>query len=79
MTELKFTSKDDDNQENLKLERILRADDVFYILSSIMDILRNIMKYEETSEETYNRFEKFRAEINELMYDKGINLDYYYS
>ena len=77
MLELKLIAKDPD--EELKIARAIKADDAFCVLSEIMDILRTIIKYEETSEETNERFWKFREEVVDLMDSKGINLDYYFS
>ena len=79
MISLTLTSDGTDKEEELKIERALKSDSAFYILSSIMDLLREIIKHEENSDETYERFWKFREEVVDLMDRKGINLDYYYN
>ena len=75
MTEFKITANEDEYDELMKIQRAIVADNAISCLSDIMSELRTIIKYEETSEETNDRFWKFRESVIELMDGQGINLD----
>ena len=75
MTEFRITAEESENDELIRIQRAVLADNSISCLYDIMDKLRTIIKYEETSEEVEERFWKFREEVSELMDEQGINLD----
>jgi len=79
MLELKITADNDDPDELMRIKRAMLAEETFSVLYDIMAKLREIIKYENLDEKTYNKFEEFREFVIETLYAQGINLDYYYN
>ena len=79
MLELKMTAQDNNPDEVMKIKRAMLADETFSVLSDIMGKLREIIKYEDCDEKTYERFWKFREFVTDAMDAEGINLDHYYN
>ena len=66
----------ENNDNEVKFKRMLKADEAFSALWDIKVELRRIWKYEENmSDETFKKVEEIREYFFEILDDHDINLD----
>lgn len=70
--EIKFTL---DETEIKRAKRIVSADDAYYALVEITELLREEYKYNENAPAEY--LEMLRDKVTEIIDDSGVNLDDY--
>ena len=78
MLELKLTAQENEIDEIMRVKRAMLAEETFSVLYDIMAKLREIIKYENVDDKTYERFWKFREFVVDTMDSVGINMEHYY-
>ncbi len=73
-----ITVDNESSFDALKLKRAVVADDLFYVVSTLLSKLRDKLKHDNLSPEDERELECIRDYIMELLEEQSINLDNLY-
>ncbi len=77
--EVTFKLNSDEDDYDSKLNRLIKVDDMAGVLWEIKhNFYRRFVKHSQKSEEHIQGAEEILEAINELLYDRGINVDALY-